>query len=189
MSEGVAYPTGEACPTAGNCRNYAGRCWACVVPEGARGPTEYVPRDPTILHPATVAYRAARAAARKTAKRSAAAKRGRASRRKGVTGEREFARATGGERVPLSGALGGNYANDVVLPNGLQAEVKRRGPNDFRRLYAWVLDERERPDLVAIRADGQPWLIVQTLERWQQGRETRSLADLLRDAADRLERE
>jgi len=181
------WPTGEACPVVTNCRNVGSRCLGCYVPADGRGPTEYLPIDPKILHPATVAWKAERAAQRKQAQRTEAAQRGRRSRRKGAQGEREFAKAVGGERVPLSGALGGRYSNDVILPTGLRAEVKRRGPTAFRQLYRWVLDEREQPDLVAIRADGQPWLVIQTLDQWLAGRETRSLAELLRAAADQVE--
>lgn len=181
------WPTGEECSTYLNCRNAGAGCLGCYVPDGGRGPTNYLPRDKKVKHPATVAWEATRAAQRKAAKHSEAAQRGRRSRRKGREGEKEFAKAVGGERVPLSGALGGSYANDVVLPNGLKAEVKRRGAGKWSELYRWVLDEREKPDLVAIRADGQPWLVVQTLDRWLIGHETRNLADLLRAAADQLE--
>lgn len=40
-----------------------------------------------------------------------------------------------------------------------------------KELYRWVLDTREHPDLVALKADGQPWLIVQTWEQWQASRQ------------------
>ena len=114
------------------------------------------------------------------------ARRGRTSRRKGAEGEREFAEAMGGSRVPLSGAMGGANSNDVVLPNGLRAEVKRR-KSGFKELYEWVLDEREHPDLVAVRVDRKPWLVIQTLEQWREGRDLRSLPQILRALADRLE--
>jgi len=48
---------------------------------------------------------------------------GRAPKRKGDEGEREFARLVGGERVPLSGVAGGAFAGDVVGPDGLRWQV------------------------------------------------------------------
>ena len=89
---------------------------------------------------------------------------------KGVARERELAKALGGTRQPLSGALRGNLSNDVVLPDGLNIEVKSRAQG-FRTIYGWVLDEVEKPDAVALKANNQPWLIVQTLENWQAGRQ------------------
>jgi hypothetical protein len=90
---------------------------------------------------------------------------GRASKRKGSGGEREFADLTSGKRVPLSGALGGEYTNDVVLPNGWRVEVKRRKEME-KTLYSWILDEREKPDAVAFRADRKPWVVCMTLEKF-----------------------
>lgn len=87
---------------------------------------------------------------------------GKSQRDKGARGEREFAKLTGGKKVPLSGAAKG-YANDVELPNGMKAEVKRR-KGGFKQLYDWVLDEREKPDIVALRTDGMPWLVTMKLE-------------------------
>jgi Holliday junction resolvase len=99
---------------------------------------------------------------------------GRSSKRKGSNAEREFANITGGKRVPLSGAVEG-YANDVILPNGLKVEVKRRKDME-KTLYDWILDERERPDLVAFRADKKPWVVAMTLEKFAEliGLELRS---------------
>lgn len=90
---------------------------------------------------------------------------GRSSKRKGSGGEREFAELTGGKRVPLSGAIGGEYSNDVKLPNGWQVEVKRRAEME-KTLYSWILDEREKPDCVAFRADRMPWIVAMTLEKF-----------------------
>lgn len=89
---------------------------------------------------------------------------GKASRDKGLRGEREFAELVGGKRVPLSGAQQG-FENDVVIetPSGtLRAEVKRR-KSGFATLYEWIEDERERPDIVAFRADRKPWLVSMEL--------------------------
>lgn len=87
------------------------------------------------------------------------------SKRKGSAGELEFAKLIGGKRVPLSGALGGEYSNDVIAPNGWRVEVKRR-KDAMKTLYDWVLDEREKPDAVAFRADRKPWLVVMTVDKF-----------------------
>jgi hypothetical protein len=90
---------------------------------------------------------------------------GRASRDKGMRGEREFAELVAGRRVPLSGAQEG-FGNDVEVPTPmgtLRAEVKRR-KSGFSTLYGWLEDERERPDIVAFRADRKPWLVAMPLE-------------------------
>jgi hypothetical protein len=90
---------------------------------------------------------------------------GRKSRDKGLRGEREFAELVGGRRVPLSGAQRG-FENDVLIetPTGLlKAEVKRR-KGGFGTLYTWLEDERERPDIVAFRADRKDWLVCMSVE-------------------------
>lgn len=90
--------------------------------------------------------------------------RGRRSKRKGYVGENEFAKLTGGKRVPLSGAMEG-YANDVILPNNWHAEVKRR-KEMMKTLYSWIENEREKPDVVAFRADRKPWIVSMTLDKF-----------------------
>lgn len=90
---------------------------------------------------------------------------GRASRDKGMRGEREFAELVGGNRIPLSGAQKG-FENDVLVstPIGtIRAEVKRR-KSGFSTLYGWLEDERERPDIVAFRADRKPWIVAMPVE-------------------------
>ena len=89
---------------------------------------------------------------------------GKASREKGLRGEREFADLVGGRRIPLSGAQRG-FENDVLVPTPsgeLRAEVKRR-KSGFSTLYGWLEDEREKPDVVAFRADRKPWLVCMEL--------------------------
>jgi len=89
---------------------------------------------------------------------------GKVSRDKGMRGEREFAELVDGRRVPLSGAQRG-FENDVVVPTPageLRVEVKRR-KNGMNTLYSWLEDERERPDIVAFRADRKPWLVCMEL--------------------------
>ena len=164
------FQPGETCAVFAQCRNAPAQCWTCAWPEEALRPTQYLPRDPKVEHPLTTQLKQAVAARRKAAKRSTAAQQGRANRRKGVARERELAKALGGTRQPLSGALRGNLSNDVVLPDGLNIEVKSRAQG-FRTIYGWVLDEVEKPDAVALKANNQPWLIVQTLENWQAGRQ------------------
>jgi hypothetical protein len=64
---------------------------------------------------------------------------GKASRAKGARREREFCELTGGKRVPLSGTAGGQFSNDVILPNGKRIEVKAR-KDGFKELYKWIQD-------------------------------------------------
>jgi Holliday junction resolvase len=88
---------------------------------------------------------------------------GRRSRSKGVRTERSIitllkARGIAAERVPLSGAVGGRFTGDIVLPligRDLCVEVKCRG-NGFRELYSW-LDSR---DVLIVKADRQEPLVV-----------------------------
>ena len=58
---------------------------------------------------------------------------GRAEMEKGRRREAEFARLVGGQRVPLSGAIGGEFAQDVALSNGWRGQVKSRA-NGWRTL-------------------------------------------------------
>lgn len=89
------------------------------------------------------------------------------SKNKGSRREREFCELTGGKRVPLSGASGGDFSNDVILPNGKRVEVKAR-KDGFKELYKWLLDERAKPDLLALKADRKPWLVVITLDEYMR---------------------
>ena len=109
-----------------------------------------------------------------------ASQRGRASRRKGYRAERSVAQAVGGERVPLSGALGGKLSGDVVDRLGNTVEVKQR-KTGFGLLYqileieaghgvesvkysAAVEDGRKQPPAYAVVAqDNSPRLAVMTL--------------------------
>jgi Holliday junction resolvase len=88
---------------------------------------------------------------------------GRRSRSKGVRTERSIVhalRANGvaAVRVPLSGAVGGRFAGDIVLPlmgRDLCVEVKARA-NGFRELYSW-LNQR---DVLIVKADRQEPLVI-----------------------------
>ena len=89
---------------------------------------------------------------------------GRSARRKGLDGEREFVRMMGGERVPLSGATGGSFSGDVILPYLGRGEIKRRR-DGFKQLYNWLSEN----DFLAVRADSsryvkRPWLIIMRAE-------------------------
>lgn len=61
-------------------------------------------------------------------------------------------------RVPQSGAKGGKYRGDLVLPLGdreLVVEVKHHGTS-FKRLYDWLAGR----DLLLVKADRKEVLIV-----------------------------
>jgi len=93
------------------------------------------------------------------------------SKRKGSRIEREIVglhRAVGvqAERVPLSGAAGGSFVGDVVIGDGLRAEVKARAAGDgFKTLERWLGSN----DLLFLRRDRtaplvvMPWAIYQRL--------------------------
>jgi Holliday junction resolvase len=88
---------------------------------------------------------------------------GRRSRSKGARTERSIVNALKANgitavRVPLSGAVGGGFAGDIVLPlmgRDLCVEVKVRAEG-FRELYCW-LDGR---DVLIVKADRQEPLVV-----------------------------
>jgi Holliday junction resolvase len=88
---------------------------------------------------------------------------GRRSRDKGSCVERAVVNALkangiASQRVPLSGAAGGRFSGDIVLPlmgRDLCVEVKARG-DGFRELYCW-LNER---DVLIVKADHREPLVV-----------------------------
>jgi Holliday junction resolvase len=88
---------------------------------------------------------------------------GRRSRSKGVRTERAILNALkapgfAAVRVPLSGAVGGRFAGDIILPlmsRDLCVEVKARA-HGFRKLYSW-LDGR---DVLIVKADRREPLVV-----------------------------
>ena len=60
--------------------------------------------------------------------------------------------------MPLSGAVGGRFAGDIVLPllgRDLCVEVKARA-DGFRELYSW-LNQR---DVLIVKADRQEPLVI-----------------------------
>ena len=88
---------------------------------------------------------------------------GRRSRSKGARTECNIVKALlangiAAVRVPLSGAVGGRFAGDIVLPllnRELCVEVKARAAG-FRELYSW-LNQR---DVLIVKADRQEPLVV-----------------------------
>jgi DNA-binding transcriptional regulator YiaG len=84
---------------------------------------------------------------------------GKAQRDKGMRFEREVAKELGGTRVPLSGAMGGEYIGDVKAL-GLTIECKAR-KDGFKQLYKWLSSS----DALVIKADGKENLfIIRTYE-------------------------
>jgi hypothetical protein len=88
---------------------------------------------------------------------------GRRSRSKGARTERSIVNALqvsgiAAVRVPLSGAAGGRFAGDIVLPllgRDLRIEVKARA-DGFRELYSWLTER----DLLIVKADRQEPLVI-----------------------------
>jgi Holliday junction resolvase len=88
---------------------------------------------------------------------------GRQSRSKGARTERSIVNALHSHgiaavRVPLSGAVGGRFAGDIVLPlmcRDLCVEVKARA-DGFRELYSWL----DRRDVLVVKADRQEPLVI-----------------------------
>jgi len=96
---------------------------------------------------------------------------GKASRDKGASYEREIvnwhkARGVPAERIPLSGAVKGNYAGDLKIgPTlGLVAECKRRA-RGFGTLYAAL--EQDNSDLLFVRDDRKETLVVLPLQTYE----------------------
>jgi Holliday junction resolvase len=88
---------------------------------------------------------------------------GRRSRDKGARVERSIVAALqaaglAAVRVPLSGAAGGRFSGDVIMPlagRDLCLEVKARA-DGFRNLYDWL----EGRDVLIVKADRQEPLVV-----------------------------
>jgi Holliday junction resolvase len=88
---------------------------------------------------------------------------GRGPRNKGARTERGIvkvlqANGVAAVRVPLSGAAGGRFAGDIVVPllgRDLRIEVKAR-VDGFRELYSWLTAR----DVLIVKADRQEPLVV-----------------------------
>lgn len=93
---------------------------------------------------------------------------GKRSRDKGARFEREVVHilqdhGRAGERVPLSGAAGGSYTQDVTAPvlgDDWRLECKSRA-RDFTRIYDWL----DGADALVIKADRKRPLVVLDLRR------------------------
>ena len=83
---------------------------------------------------------------------------GKSPRTKGIESEREICKLFDGERVPLSGAQGGSFSGDVIIPYLGRGEIKRRKRCDT--LYNWL----DGVDFLALRADRKEWLVVMRAE-------------------------
>ena len=96
---------------------------------------------------------------------------GKASRGKGANFEREIvnwhkARNVDAERIPLSGAVKGNYSGDLKIgpEQALLAECKRRA-RAWQDLYD-ALDQ-DGSDMLFIRKDRERTLVVLPLETYE----------------------
>lgn len=88
---------------------------------------------------------------------------GKSQRRKGCDNERSIVRELRKkgiicDRVPLSGAMGGKYAGDIIIEDRLRFEAKVRAEG-FKELYKWI----EGNDGLIVRADRKEWLVVHRL--------------------------
>ncbi|SDY69021.1 hypothetical protein [Thermoactinomyces sp. DSM 45892] len=90
---------------------------------------------------------------------------GRRSKNKGYRTEKHFAELVEGKRVIMSGALknwGYELAGDVEGKHGEKWEIKARA-DGFKQLYRW-LDQSDGVDLLALKADRKPFLVVMELD-------------------------
>ena len=92
---------------------------------------------------------------------------GRKSQQKGYRNERGFVhrmneRGMTAQRMPLSGALGGEFGGDIKLWTIFRewrVECKAR-KDGFREMYKWL--EPENIDFLSLKANNRPGLIVMT---------------------------
>ncbi|NMP23811.1 hypothetical protein [Sulfobacillus harzensis] len=197
------FQTGDACAVAANCKNYPAQCLGCYFPEDALGPTQYIPRDKKIEHPWTTQRKAERKAQRKQAKQSDASKRGKRNKRNGYRSEKdaehELARF-GFHRVPLSGALEGqpgDIRRDVPDGRMIRMIENKRRVGAMGYIEDWLA--QEGADAIRLDAGGRRKpLIILPLDRFEalldeagydvSHQAVKNLPDLLREAADQLER-
>jgi Holliday junction resolvase len=96
---------------------------------------------------------------------------GKASRDKGAAYEREIVnwhrgKGVEAERIPLSGAMKGNYASDIKLgPQlALTAECKRRA-RAYQDLYDAL--NQDNSDMLFVRKDRERTLVVLPMETYE----------------------
>jgi len=98
---------------------------------------------------------------------------GRSAKRKGSRIEREIVhlhREAGipAKRVPLSGAVGGTYAGDVVIAGKFTAEVKaRKSGAGFKTIKNWLGDN----DMLFLREDNARPLVLMPWDTYLGWRE------------------
>jgi len=152
----------QDCEVRENCKNFlqAGdKCWCC------ESYNLYLPEDKRILSPRQVRLREERKADKKRKKQSEASRRGKRAKRKGYRAEKKVAQMLDGERVPLSGALGGKYSNDVIA-KGWKLEVKSR-KDSWKEIRRWLDDEREKPDAVVLVPDREEPIVCMRLSKFK----------------------
>ena len=152
----------DECKVIENCENYQferDKCWIC------EDYSLYIPEDKKILSPAQVQRKEERKAEKARLKASEASKRGKKSKRKGYSGEREVVQLLQkfnieAERVPLSGSLKGKLSGDVdciIKGENKKIEVKRR-KDGFKELYNIL--EQDDCHYGFLRADRREWIVV-----------------------------
>jgi Holliday junction resolvase len=89
---------------------------------------------------------------------------GKSQRNKGYRGEYNLVKmlkeqGVEAKRVPLSGAT--DFQKGDAIINEMKAEIKSR-KSGFKRIYDWL----ENVDLLFIKADRKPYLVVMPLEKF-----------------------
>lgn len=87
------------------------------------------------------------------------------SSQKGAAGERAFAKAIGGRKTSVRGLA----TPDVTGPDGTTYEVKVR-KKSFTTIYN-AYEQTEGVDVVAIKDNYKPWMVVVPLEEWLRMKE------------------
>lgn len=153
-----------ACPVEQWCLQPAAVCGLCLAG------SDYRPARGAPPHPVRAAADQARQVARRAAKERPAVQRGRRNRRLGRQAERDAARVVGGTVVEGSGQLD-SRPNDVLLPGGWRAEVRRR-QGAFGLLYRalaqtdWAWWETDRGRLAVLPAPLLEWAVADPPPPW-----------------------
>ena len=142
------------------------QCWMC------ENYSLYIPEDKKILSPAQIQKKEERKAEKARLKASEASKRGKKSKRKGYTGEREIVQLLNkygikAERVPLSGALKSEKMKgdiDCTINGELKKIESKRRKDGFRELYKFI--EQDDCNYIFMRADRKDWIVAMTFGEW-----------------------